>query len=414
MALHAFVAPYALEATMRFVGAAARLPGVELVLITQQHEHEVPPDVRQVLAGHWRVEDALDADALTWAVRSVGERAGRPVERVIGVLEQLQIPLGQVRDQLGLPGMGEQVARSFREKSRMKDVLRAAGVPVAAHRLAHTADEARAFVAQVGFPVVAKPPAGAGSAATFRLDGEDALAGWLASAPPTGDAPVLLEQFLVGEEHTYEAVVRGGRVVWHSICDYLPTPLEVLRNPWMQWVVVLPRDIGGDRYAGIRELGPRALAALGMQDGLAHMEWFRLPDGTVAVSEVAARPPGAQLLSLVSWAHECDFFDAWPRLLLLDEFTPPERRWAAGAAYLRGQRRPGSSGDGGVITAVHGVEQLQRDIGGLVVEARLPTPGQQPSPEYTGDGHVLLRHPDTDVVLHALRRIVDELRVEVG
>jgi biotin carboxylase len=413
MTLHAFVAPFALEATIRFVDAAARLEDVELVLITQQDAHELPPRTRDALAGHWRVDDALDPDALVAAVRAIGERAGRPVQRVIGVLEQLQIPLGQVRDRLGLPGMGEGTARNFREKHRMKDVLRAAGVPVARHRLVHGPEGAVGFAGEVGFPLVVKPPAGAGSLETFRLDGADALRGWLAATAPTPERPVLLEEFLVGDEHSYEAVVLGGRVVWHSISSYQPTPLEVLRNPWMQWVVLLPREIEGDEYAAIREVGPQALAALGMQDGLAHMEWFRRPDGSVAVSEVAARPPGAQLLSLISWAHDIDMFSAWPRLVLEDRFDPPQRRWAAGAAYLRGQHGPGGT-DGGRIVAVHGVEELQRDIGQLVVEAKLPRPGQHPSGEYTGDGWVLLRHPETAGVAEALRRIITDLRVEIG
>ncbi len=414
MTLHAFVAPYAMEATLRFVDSAARLPGVELVLVTQQAEQDLPASTRAALAGHWQVGNALDPDELEGALRGIGQRAGRPVERVIGVLEQLQIPLGQVRDRLGLPGMDEAVSRNFREKSRMKDVLRAAGIPVARHRLAHSAEEARGFAGEVGFPIVVKPPAGAGSAATFRLDGQEGLDAWLQSAAPTGASPTLMEEFLVGEEHSFEAVVRHGGVVWHSISRYLPTPLEVLSNAWMQWVVLLPREIDGDEYAGIRAIGPQALQALGIQDGLTHMEWFRRPDGSVAVSEVAARPPGAQITSLVSWAHDFDLFDAWPRLMLLDEFHPPQRRWAAGAVYLRGQRRPGSGQGEGRIVAVHGVEKLQREIGQLVVEARLPQPGQPTSSEYTGDGFVLLRHPETRGVEEALSRIVHELRVEVA
>ena len=45
----------------------------------------------------------------------------------------------------------------------MKDVLRAAGVPCARHGLARSAEEAWAAVERCGFPVVVKPPAGAGA-----------------------------------------------------------------------------------------------------------------------------------------------------------------------------------------------------------------------------------------------------------
>jgi hypothetical protein len=55
----------------------------------------------------------------------------------------------------------------------------------------------------------------------------------------------VIEEFLTGEEGSYDSVMVDGQIVWDSFSDYLPTPLEVLRNPWMQWVVRLPRDIGG-------------------------------------------------------------------------------------------------------------------------------------------------------------------------
>ncbi len=219
--------------------------------------------------------------------------------------------------------------------------------------------------------------------------------------------PALLEEFLVGEEHTYDSVTVGGETVWASVADYRPPPLEVLRNPWMQWTVLLPRVIDGPEYAGIHQLGPTALRALGVTDAFTHMEWFRRPDGSVAVSEVAARPPGAQLSSMIGYVHDVDFYSAWAELLVLDRFEPPARQFAAGTAYLRGQGR-------GRVRAVHGLEAMQRQIGHLVVEARLPQPGQPAASDYLGEGFVIVRDPDTDVVRDALQRIIGGVRVELA
>jgi biotin carboxylase len=329
------------------------------------------------------------------------------VERLVAALEQLQVPLAEVREALQIPGMDAETARNFRDKARMKRVLRAAGVPCARHAVVTDAAGALAFLDDVGYPVVAKPPAGAGAKSTFRLDGPAELHEWLAIAPPATEQPMLLEEFLTGEEHSLESVVVDGEPVWHSVSRYLPTPLEVLRNPWMQWVVLLPRQVAGPEYAEIRAVGSTALHALGLRTGLTHMEWFRRPDGSVAVSEVGARPPGAQIMSLLSYAYEVDFPTSWAQLMVLDSFSPPERRWSVGAAYLRGQ---GS----GRVRAVHGVAELHRELGHLVVEARLPRAGQLPSGSYEGDGYVLVRHGETEVVAEALRRIVSGLRVELG
>ena len=92
------------------------------------------------------------------------------MQRLLAVLEQLQVPLAQVREHLGIAGMDAATARNFRDKAQMKSVLRAAGVPCARYRLADSAAAAAGFAAEVGFPLVVKPPAGAGAKSTFRLD----------------------------------------------------------------------------------------------------------------------------------------------------------------------------------------------------------------------------------------------------
>jgi hypothetical protein len=143
-----------------------------------------------------------------------------------------------------------------------------------------------------------------------------------------------------------------------------------------------------------------------MGTGFSHMEWFRLREGRLALSEVAARPPGAQFTSLLSYAHDVDMYAVWARLEILGEFDPPQRRHAVGAAYLRGQGT-------GAVRGVHGLETLQRELGDLVVEAHLPQEGQPRSESYEGEGYVILRHPDTEVVAAALRRVVEVARVEM-
>jgi biotin carboxylase len=405
MVVAAFVAPFLLPATARFVATAAALPNVSLGVITTEPVERLSPELKQQLDGHWRVDDALDPQQLVEAVRGLSQQMG-PVERLVGALEQLQVPMAYAREVLGLDGMNVETALNARDKSRMKSVLRDAGVPCARHQLVTNPGEALAFAEAVGFPLVAKPPAGAGAQATYRLDDQSALRGWLEGIPPRAEEPGLLEEFLVGDEHTFDSVTVGGETVFSSISDYQPTPLEVLRQPWVQWTVVLPREQNDPRYEHIWKVGPAALQALGIRDALTHMEWFHRPDGSIAVSEVAARPPGAQITSMLGYVHGVDFYRVWAELVILGTFSPPERQFAAGTAYLRGQGR-------GRVRAVHGVEELQREIGDLVVEARLPEVGQPASSGYEGEGYVIVRHPDTEVVRDAVHRIVDRLRVEL-
>jgi hypothetical protein len=401
-----FVAPYLLDTTTRFVEAAARLPDVRLALITAEPEDRLPPQLRDTLAGHWRIDDPLDPGQIAAAVQGLSRQLGQ-VERLLAVLEQLQVPLAQVREHLGVAGMDPVTANNFRDKDQMKTVLRAAGVPCARHKLAVSPADAIEFAERAGFPLVVKPPAGAGAKSTFRLDAPGDLAAWLEVAPPTPERPAQIEEFLTGDEGSYDSVMVNGQVVWDSVSNYLPTPLEVLRNPWMQWVVLLPRDISGPEYAGIRQVAPQALKALGLSTGLSHMEWFRRPDGSVAVSEVGARPPGAQITSMLCYVHDFDLYSAWAALMVHGGFDPPPRNWAAGTVYLRGQ-------GAGQVRATHGLDELPPEVTSLVVDSRLPRPGQPSSGSYEGDGYITVRHPDTGVVTAALKTLVSTIRVELG
>src|SRR5262245_47568222 len=376
-----FVAPYFVETTMRFVAAAARLEGVRFGLISHEPEEKLPGELRGAVSGYVRVADSLDPQQLANGVREIASRIGKP-ERLIGTLEELQVPLAEVREHFGIPGLPLEAARNFRDKSRMKNVLRAAGVPCARHRLCGDASQCRAFVAEIGYPLVVKPPAGAGARNTFRVENAAQLEEWLAASAPRPGQEALVEEFIIGQEHSFDSVTIHGHTLWSSISRYDPTPLEVLRHPWIQWCVVLPRDVSGPEFAAIHTMGPRALQALGMTTGITHMEWFRRANGDIAISEVAARLPGAQFPTLISYAHDLDLYRAWARIVVLDEFEPARRQYAVGAAYLRGQGR-------GRIAAVHGLDAA-RDVAPLVVEAKLPKPGQPQGGSYEGDGYVIV------------------------
>jgi len=160
-------------------------------------------------------------------------------------------------------------------------------------------------------------------------------------------------------------------------------------------------------FDDIRESAVQALQVLGQTTGLTHMEWFRRADGSVAISEVAARPPGAQITTLISRANDVDFVSQWANLMVYGEFTPPERKYAVAAAYLRGMGQ-------GVVRAVHGLERVHEEFGALVCDVKLPALGEPPAATYEGDGYIILRHPETAVVERAIRRVVELVHVEIG
>jgi len=404
-----FVVPFAMSATLRFVEAAVALEaeGVTLGIVSQEPMERFPESLHKGFRAFQQIRNAMDPDELVAGIRRVAGQMGGRVDRLIGILEPLQEALAEARQQLGLPGMMPAVARNFRDKAQMKDTLRQGGLPCARHRLCATVDEAVSFGRESGYPMVVKPPAGAGAKNTFRVDNEHELEACLRSIPPHPEAPVLLEEFLSGEEFSFDTVTVDGEHVFHSVSEYTPTPLEVMRTPWIQWNVLLPREVSGPEYADIHKAGPKALDVLGMDTGITHLEWFRRADGSIAISEVAARPPGAQITSLLGYAHDIDFYQAWIRIVSFDEFDLPERKYSAGAAYLRAQGE-------GRVADVSGIREAQEELGDLVVEAKLPERGQATSSGYEGEGYVILRDRDTDRVRDGLKRLVTLMRVEIA
>ena len=406
MSVAVLVAPYFQENTLRYLEALADLPDVRAVVISSDPAERLPPELLTRLAGHFRVANCMDGGQLAQACKTIGRSIG-PVDRLLGVLEQLQVPLAEAREIAGIAGMHARAARNFRDKAQMKKVLREAGLPCARSRLIENDEDAWKLSEEVGFPIIVKPVDGLGSRATWRIANEVELQNALKSLKPSLDRPLQGEEFVLGSEHTCETVTVQGRPVWHSGTHYLPGPLEVLENPWIQYCVLLPREAELPMFRDFWPINTAALTALGMETGLSHMEWFVRRDGTPCISEVGARPPGVQIMPLMSLAHETDMVANWLKLMVNGEFEPLERKWSVGAAFLRGQ------GAGKRVKGVYGLERADDLMGQYVVEKSLPRVGQARADGYEGEGWVIVKAPDTATCRQALKDLVTRVRVEL-
>lgn len=402
-----YVSPFSRKDTYLFIDRLSRIEGVEVGLISTLDGDQLSPQVAASITAYWQVSDLLDVEQLVWAARGLSRQLG-PIYRMFTEYELIQLSVAVARAELDVPGMSPSTMLNFRDKAVMKERLTEAGVPCARHRSVESAEEAREFADLVGFPLIVKPLAGVGARETHQCDDYGDLEELLATEPPSESEPLQFEEFMTGEEHTLDTVSVNGQAVWHSVTRYIPNPLEVLRNPWMQWRIITPREIDIPEYDDIRRVGERALQALGMESNISHLEWFRRPNGSVAVSEVGARPPGSRIFTALNWANDYDMYNGWIRLMVLNEFTPPaERKYAVGTAFIRGV------GTGEVVD-IRGLDEVLQEYGPLLVETELPHIGQVKVDKFDGQGYLMLRHPDTRVVEDAIADIVSRVRVEIG
>lgn len=403
------VAPYWADNTLRYVSALTALPSVRLSVLTcdsRARLAEMAPTLAQAVHTVAPVHPSLSAETITAAARSLAAQHGQ-IDRLLAILEELQLPVGHARSALSIPGMTAAVAHAFRDKDRMKQVLRSAGLPVARSARVTHPQHARAFAAETGYPLILKPVAGVGSRSTYRVTDATHLEKVLTTLQPSESRAVQAEEFITGVERTLETVVIDGRAVWWSGTLYRPTPLQTLEHDWMQYTVTLPVEIGAP-WSDFLPTGIAALRALGLNTGLAHMEWFETADGRFIIGEVGARPPGVNIMPLMSHAYGVDMVAAWCRLMVRGEWPVGERKKAAGSAFLRAQGR------GDRVVAVHGLAEAQEQVGHLVVERQLPQVGAPVAQGYTGDGSVVVAADTTAEVNRALGVLVKTVRVVRG
>lgn len=403
------VAPYFMPNTLRYVAGLVELPGVRVSLISRDSPERlvaIAPQLAARIRGFGRVHGDLGAASLTEAARQLAAKHGR-IDRILGILEQLQLPIGQVRSALSIPGMSGEVAWNFRDKARMKEVLREAGLPVARHQRLTRPEQAHSFAKSVGFPMVLKPVAGVGAKSTYRVNSQAELETTLARLRPSEGSPVQAEEFITGIERTLEAVLIDGKPVWWSGTRYTPTPLKTLENPWMQYTVTLPGEATSP-WTDFLPTSIAALQALGLKTGLSHMEWFETPDGRFVIGEVGARPPGVNIMPLMSHVFGNDMVKAWCRLMVLGTWPELSRQQAAGSAFFRAQ------GQGDRIVAVRGLDEAQQAVGEFVVDRSLPRIGAPVADGYVGDGWAIVAAPTTQLVTRSLGALVKTVRVVRG
>ena len=135
----------------------------------------------------------------------------------------------KLREHLGLPGMTVEETIPFRDKEIMKKRLDEAGIRTPRHASVTTVDGCRQAAAAIGFPersIVVKPIAGAGAADTYHIRSADELEAVL---PALRHVPeVSVEEFIDGDDYTYETICIDGKIEHFSISFYRPRALQAV------------------------------------------------------------------------------------------------------------------------------------------------------------------------------------------
>jgi biotin carboxylase len=364
--------------------------GAEVYGVGDTPTAALPGNVKAYLDDYLQVPRILDEEDVVSRVSAW--LRGREVDRVLANWEVVVLTAARLRERCGVPGMTVDAVRGFRDKQVMKERVAAAGLRVPRAERVRTVAEARAAAERIGYPLVLKPIAGAGSADTHAVATPAELETVLAKMLHVGEASC--EEFIAGEEFTFDTLCVAGEPVFRNVAQYLPKPLVARTNEWISPVIITVRDLAQDKLAAGLALGRGVLTALGMGDGFTHMEWFRKPDGEVVFGEIGCRPGGARLVDQMNYTCDIDLFREWARVVCWGKFAAPTtRKYNAAIIFKRAIGR-------GRITRIDGLREFIHRHGEHVVEqGLLPIGAQRRNWKATlvSDGYILLRHPDWEV-----------------
>ena len=205
-------------------------------------------------------------------------------------------------------------------KSKMKPYYQAVGIPTARYHIVDDFDGCKAFINQVGWPVIVKPDNGVGASSTFKLKNDDDLRGFLGDMDHS--VSYIMEEFITAEVNSYDAIIDSkgepifetGNVTPNSIMDVVNTG----DNSIYYIVNELPEDT--------RKAGRATVKSFGVKNRFVHFEFFRLTadhphmgkKGDVVALEVNMRPCGGFSPDMMNFANSTDVYKIYADMIAFD------------------------------------------------------------------------------------------------
>jgi formate-dependent phosphoribosylglycinamide formyltransferase (GAR transformylase) len=373
--------------------------GANIIGIGERPQEYLPDEVKGYLSSYIQVQSVVHEPTLLQAVQQIQSKVW--VDRLEATVEAHIMAAASVREATGIPGTSVRTAYLCRDKPAMKEELRKAGIPCALSIRADNPSITREFAKQVGFPLIIKPPAGAGASETWKVSNASELEKVIIESGVADGAEVAVEEFIEGHEGYLDTLTIDGKVGHEFITHYYPNVLVAMRERWISPQMITTNRIEAESYSEVRQMARDVNRVLGIETSATHMEWFAGPKG-LKFSEIGCRPPGVGQWDVYNTANDFDIYLEWASALVHGHpQKAPSRRYSAGMIALRPERD-------GHITGYSGLEAIQQEYGDCIVASHFPEAGSATQPVeggYMANAWMRVRHPDYDT----LRQIMDTI-----
>ena len=249
---------------------ALKAVGANVIGIGERPVEYLNDEVRGWLADYVQVRSVVHEPSLLKAVKAIQSAVW--VDRLEATIEAHIMAAATVREATGIPGTSVETAFLCRDKPAMKEALRKAGIPCAQSTRATTPGEARQFAELVGFPVIIKPPAGAGASATYRVGNDKELDSVIQESGLAAGVAVAIEEFIEGHEGFLDTLTIDGEVGHEFITHYYPNVLEAMRERWISPQMVATNRLDAPGYEDVRKMERKVNQILKIETSATHME----------------------------------------------------------------------------------------------------------------------------------------------
>ncbi len=274
---------------------------------------DLHPDLRSALTEYYRVQNPHNYDELVRALGYFTHRYGK-IDRLESHNEYWLESDARLRTDFNIFGLKTADMAPVKLKSEMKKRFQQAGLAVARGRVCRDLAEARAFIDEVGFPVVAKPDNGVGANQTYKIHNPAELENFFAIKPLVD---YIFEEFINGAIHTFDGLVdQDGRIVFSSSLVYNAGVMELVNERRDFWYYT-QREIP----PALDTAGRRLVRAYGLRERFFHLEFFCTGEDQYTGLEINMRPPGGLTVDMWNYANDIDIYHEYANVVVNNRFN---------------------------------------------------------------------------------------------
>ena len=318
-----FVSPHFPHTYWQFCDRLRR-NGINVLGIGDAPYDSMESPLKVALTEYYRVDSLEDYDQVYRAVAFFSWKYGK-IDWIESMNEYWLEQDARLRTDFNITtGIRSDRIGFIKEKRLMKQLYLEAGIPTARQHVVSGREAGKAFIQEVGYPVIVKPDVGVGATHTWKLENDADLDAFYDNLPAV---PYVMEEFIQGEICSYDAIL-------DSKCE----PLFESMTVWPPVMDIVNKDLDLMYYTcpevpeKLRKLGRQTVKAFGVDRRFVHLEFFRLTKarkglgkvGDFAALEVNMRPAGGYTPDMMDFAHSTDVYQIYADMVAWDVRKVPE------------------------------------------------------------------------------------------